>query len=58
MLDRSVTMKRRMLKRDNAETTAEQREIAIMKKLTHPHCVQLFEVIDDSANNRTFLVME
>jgi len=33
-------------------------EIAVMKKLAHPHCTQLFEVISDPENNRTFLVME
>ena len=34
------------------------REIAIMKKINHPHCVQLFEVIDDPKTERLFLVME
>lgn len=36
----------------------DRREIAVMKNLTHPHCVQLFEVIDDPDNARTFLIME
>jgi serine/threonine protein kinase len=36
----------------------DMREIAVMKNLTHPHCVQLFEVIDDPDNSRTFLIME
>ena len=58
VLDRSVTKKKGGWNREASQTTAEQREIAIMKKLTHPHCVQLFEVIDDSANDRTFLIME
>ena len=34
------------------------KEIAVMKKVNHPHCVQLFEVIDDPKTERIFLVME
>eukprot|EP00316_Scyphosphaera_apsteinii_P020255 CAMPEP_0119316916 /NCGR_PEP_ID=MMETSP1333-20130426/41358_1 /TAXON_ID=418940 /ORGANISM="Scyphosphaera apsteinii, Strain RCC1455" /LENGTH=660 /DNA_ID=CAMNT_0007322697 /DNA_START=34 /DNA_END=2016 /DNA_ORIENTATION=- len=34
------------------------REIAVMKRVLHPHCVQLFEVIDDVTKDRSFLVME
>lgn len=54
VLDRSV--RNVMLKRKREEEM--MREIAVMKKLMHPHCVQLFEVIDDAKNDRTFLVME
>ena len=34
------------------------REIATMKRVTHPNCVRLFEVIDDPIQDRIFLVME
>ena len=34
------------------------REVAVMKKVKHPNCVQLFEVIDDPKRNELFLVME
>ena len=35
-----------------------QREIAIMKKLVHPHLVSLFEVIDDASQDALYLVLE
>ena len=35
-----------------------EREIAVMKRLNHPNCVALFEVIDDPQGDRLFLVME
>ena len=34
------------------------KEIGVMKKLRHPHCVQLFEVIDDKDKDCMYLVME
>ena len=34
------------------------REIATMKRVQHPNCVRLFEVIDDPIGDRMFLVME
>jgi [calcium/calmodulin-dependent protein kinase] kinase len=34
------------------------REIAVMKKLSHPNVVQLIEVIDDPARDELYLVME
>ena len=35
-----------------------QREIAIMKKLSHPNVVKLFEIIDDHKNDLLYLVIE
>ena len=35
-----------------------QREIAIMKKLVHPHLVSLYEVIDDGRQDALYLVLE
>lgn len=32
-----------------------RREIAIMKKIRHPHVVRLIEVIDDDLDERIFL---
>ena len=29
-----------------------------MKEIAHPHCVQLFEVIDDEHRDELYLVME
>ncbi|KAI9175738.1 hypothetical protein H9P43_006102 [Blastocladiella emersonii ATCC 22665] len=35
-----------------------RREIAIMKKCIHPNVVQLFEVIDDPASDKVYMVLE
>ncbi|KAH6913522.1 other/CAMKK/ELM protein kinase [Coprinopsis sp. MPI-PUGE-AT-0042] len=52
---------------DRLETTEQKhqtlwslfrKEIAIMKKLRHPHVVRLFEVIDDSLKDKIYMVME
>eukprot|EP00736_Rhodelphis_marinus_P001629 Rmarinus@m.13495 len=34
------------------------REIAIMKKLDHPNCVKLYEIIDDPDHEKMYLVLE
>ena len=34
------------------------KEIAVMKRVRHPNCVHLFEVIEDLVGDRIFLVME
>lgn len=34
------------------------REIAIMKKLSHPNVVRLYEVIDDPRSNQVYLILE
>lgn len=33
-------------------------EIALMKKIRHPNCVQMFEVIDDEKADEVFIVLE
>ncbi|KAF6755450.1 other/CAMKK/ELM protein kinase [Ephemerocybe angulata] len=45
----------------NQLNTTEQKirkEIAIMKKLRHPHVVRLYEVIDDRLKDKIYMVME
>ncbi|CUG29281.1 calcium calmodulin-dependent protein kinase kinase beta isoform 2, putative, partial [Bodo saltans] len=39
-------------------TVTTNREVAIMKKLRHPHIVRLHEVIDDPSHNKLYLVMQ
>lgn len=41
----------------NAYTLLE-REVAIMKKIDHPHLVKLYEVIDDPDDDKIYMVME
>jgi hypothetical protein len=40
------------------DVNAVTREIAVMKKIDHPNCVKLFEVIFDTRGGRIFLAME
>jgi len=56
VLNRSVLAK----KKQGAGTALDGvfKEIGVMKKLQHPNCVQLWEVIDDPAHNHMYLVME
>ncbi len=46
--------------KSGAETYFEdiKREIAIMKKLSHPNVLRLFEVLDDPKVNKMYLVLE
>ncbi|CAK88262.1 unnamed protein product (macronuclear) [Paramecium tetraurelia] len=50
-------LKKKLLSKSNAYTMLE-REIAIMKKISHENVVQLFEVIDDPNKDKLYLVME
>ncbi|KAI0359800.1 kinase-like protein [Trametes cingulata] len=65
--DRMSKLRRRNLPRANNTPLVDQlgstehkirKEIAIMKKLNHPHVVRLLEVIDDPLNEKIFMVME
>jgi serine/threonine protein kinase len=53
-----------MLKKKKGGNTSEtyfediKREIAIMKKLSHPNVLKLFEVLDDPKVNKMYLVLE
>ncbi|CAK92905.1 unnamed protein product (macronuclear) [Paramecium tetraurelia] len=50
-------LKKKLLSKSNAYTMLE-REIAIMKKISHTNVVQLYEVIDDPKQDKLYLVME
>jgi serine/threonine protein kinase len=45
-------------RRDQAEVDGLPREVAIMKKLRHPHIVALYECIDDPVAEVVYLVMQ
>ena len=57
VLKRSMLRKKRTGMASNA-LDAVLREVAVLKKVRHPHAVQLFEIIDDGKGDRLFLVME
>ena len=58
VINKSVLKKKSMGARGASALDTLAREIAVMKKINHPHCVQLFEVIDDSRHDCMYLVME
>ncbi|PPQ63943.1 hypothetical protein CVT24_009118 [Panaeolus cyanescens] len=47
-----------VLDRLNTTELKIRKEIAIMKKLRHPHVVRLYEVIDDRMKEKIYMVME
>eukprot|EP00742_Colponemidia_sp_Colp-10_P007941 GILJ01008568.1.p1 GENE.GILJ01008568.1~~GILJ01008568.1.p1 ORF type:complete len:556 (+),score=63.20 GILJ01008568.1:154-1821(+) len=51
-------LKRKRIGRMGTALDNVRKEIAIMKKLTHPHVVTLYEVLDDPSYDKLFLVME
>lgn len=51
-------LRKTLLNVKNSTYTQLEREIAILKKLDHPHVVKLIEVIDDIQNDKLYLVME
>ena len=57
VLRRSV-LKRQRVGRFGSALDTLLREIAVMKKINHPNCVRLYEVIDSPAVDMVFLVME
>ena len=58
VINKSVLKKKRMGPQGSSALDTLAREIAVMKKINHPHCVQLFEVIDDPKAEKVYLVME
>ena len=56
ILTRSVLRRKRMGKGTAYDSVL--REIVVMKRLDHPNCVRLFEVIDDPEHDELYLVME
>ena len=68
--DKSLLRRRRQLARRNASNPQDRRtvvisaldqvegEVAIMMKFVHPNLCQLYEVIDDDAEDSMFMVLE
>lgn len=51
-------LKKMALKTGKNSISILQKEIAIMKKISHPNLVQLHEVIDDPDEGTMYLIME
>lgn len=47
-----------MLSRVKSAYTLLEQEIAILKKMDHPNAVKLIEVIDDSSEDKLYMVIE
>ena len=47
-----------MLSRVKSAYTLLEQEIAILKKMDHPNTVKLHEVIDDSSEEKLYMVIE
>jgi serine/threonine protein kinase len=60
VIQRSLKQHKFGSKNSGANQTEEEvkREIAIMKKLNHPHVLRLYEVMDDPKVNKLYLVLE
>lgn len=57
VLRRSL-LKRHRVGRTRSALDQLMREIAVMKKVHHPNCVELIEIVDDPGSDEVFLVME
>ena len=57
VMTRSI-LKRKRVGRNASAYDSVMREIAVMKRLRHGNCVQLFEVIDDADHDQIFLILE
>ena len=51
-------LKKKLLTRRTSAFSLLEQEIAILKKLDHPNCVKLIEVIDDPDNDKLYIIME
>lgn len=51
-------MKRKLITMKMNAYSLLEREVAIMKKIEHPHLVKLYEVIDDPEDDKIYMVME
>jgi calcium/calmodulin-dependent protein kinase kinase 2 len=56
-MDKFKLQKKVISKTKNAFTSVQQ-EMAIMKKLDHPHIVKLYEIIDDPKEKKLYLITE
>ena len=50
--------KKQKLAQNNSSSNVWAHEIAIMKRVNHPNCVRLFEVVNSPAANKIYLFME
>jgi [calcium/calmodulin-dependent protein kinase] kinase len=51
-------LKKKLLSRQKSAYTLLEQEIATLKKLDHPNTVKLYEVIDDPAEDKLYLIIE
>lgn len=51
-------LKRQFITREKTSFHVIQNELAILKKMNHKNIVQLFEIIDDPAYDKLFMIME
>lgn len=51
-------LKRQFITKEKTSFNLIQNELAIMKKMNHPNTVQLYEIIDDPAFEKLFIIME
>lgn len=56
IMDKTVLKKKRQGMSNMLESV--KKEIAIMKKLSHPNCVRMYEVIDDPSQSKLYLRLE
>jgi len=56
VMDKNILRRKRQGMTNMLENV--KKEIAIMKKLNHPHCVRMYEVIDDPDSNKLYLRLE
>lgn len=51
-------LKRTMISKNKHAYNSVETEIAILKKMDHPHIVHLYEIIDDPKHEKLYLITE